>query len=194
MSQLQETMRVPEILSSVLVASQSLLRREDVVTTIETAISGGPTTHTVVKGESETSTGTYIPTNFNSMEPSAASTEMQPTTSFSQISSNEANSNSPSRETSPSYEHYHICNLTITGCGLNPSGTFASDRNIAYCTALRSINCHDDRELSITLTGCMNNTIHTGMPSELVIQLNCAWKLNSATTLPSSSDTVRYAA
>ena len=164
------------------------------MTTIETAISGGPTTHTVVKGESETSTGTYIPTNFNSVEPSAASTEMQPNTSFSQISSNEANSNSPSRETSPSYEHYHICNLTITGCGLNPSGTFASDRNIAYCTALRSINCHDDRELSITLTSCMNNTIHTGMPSELVIQFNCAWKLNSTTTLPSSSDTVRYVA
>ena len=187
-------MRVPEILSSVLVASRILLRREDVVTTIKTAISEKSTTHTVVGRESATSSGTYIPTNFNSMVPSAASTEMQPTTSFSQISSNEANSNSPSRETSPSYEHYHICNLTITGCGLDPSGTFASDHSIACRTALSSINCRDDRELSITLTGCMNNTIHTGMPSELVIQLNCAWKLNSATTLPSSSDTVRYAA
>ena len=187
-------MRVPEILSSALVASQSLLRRKDVVTTIETAISGGPTTHTVVKGESETSTGTYIPTNFNSVEPSAASTEMQPNTSFSQISSNEANSNSPSRETSPSYEHYHICNLTITGCGLHPSGTFASDRNIAYCTTLRSMNCRDDRELSITLNACMNNITHTGVPSEFVIHFSCVEELNSATTLPSSSDTVRYAA
>ena len=187
-------MRVPEILSSVLVASQNLLRREDVVTTIETTISEEPTTQAVVVRGSVTLSGTYIPTNFTSMVPSASSTEMQSTTSLTQISSNKINSNSPSRETSPSYEHYHICNLTITGCGLNPSGTFASDRNIAYCTALRSINCHDDRELSITLTGCMNNTIHTGMPSELVIQLNCAWKLNSATTLPSSNVNIHHVA
>ena len=187
-------MRVPEILSSVLVASQSLLRREDVVTTIQTTISEGTTTHTVVGRESATSSGTYIPTNITSMEPSPASIEMQPTTSLTQISSNEINSNSPSCVTSPPYEYYHTGNLTITGCGLNPSGTFASDRNIAYCTTLRSMNCRDDRELSITLNACMNNITHTGVPSELVIHFSCAEKLNSATTLPSSSDTVRYAA
>ena len=194
MSQLQETMRVPEILSSVLVASQSLLRREDVVTTIQTTISEGTTTHTVVGRESATSSGTYIPTNITSMEPSPASIEMQPTTSLTQISSNEINSNSPSCVTSPPYEYYYIGNLTITGCGLNPSGTFASDYSIAYCTALSPINCHDGKELSITLTGCMNNTTHTGTPSELVIQLNCAGTLNSATTLPSSNVNIHHVA
>ena len=187
-------MRVPEILSSVLVTSQSPLHREDVVTTIETAISGGPTTHTVVKGESETSTGTYIPTNFNSVEPSAASTEMQPTTSCTRIASNKINSNSPSCETSSSYEYCHCWGLTITGCGLSPSAAFASDHSIAYCTALGSMNYRDDRELSITLNGYMNNNTHTAVPSAFVIHFNCAWKPNSATTLPSSSDIVRYAA
>ena len=187
-------MRVPEILSLVLVASQSLLRREDVVTTIKTTISEGTITHTVVGRESATSSGTYIPTSFTSMVPSASSTEMQSTTSLTQISSNEINSNSPNCETSPSYKHHHIGNLTITGGGLNPSGTFASDNSIAYCTALGSINCHDNRELSITLASCMNNTAHTGVPSPFVIHFNCAWKPNGATTLPSSSDIVRYAA
>ena len=187
-------MRVPEILSSVLVASQSLLRREDAVTTIKTTIPEESATHTVVKGESETSTGTYIPTSFTSVEPSPASTEMQPTTTFTRISSSKINSNSPSCVTSPPYEYYYIGNLTITGCGLNPSGTFASDYSIAYCTALSPINCHDGKELSITLTGCMNNTTHTGTPSELVIQLNCAGTLNSATTLPSSNVNIHHVA
>ena len=187
-------MRVPEILSSMLVASQSLLRREDVVTTIKTTIPEKLTTHTVVGRESATSSGTYIPADFHSIVPSAASTEMQPTTSLTQISSNEINSNSPSCVTSPPYGCYHIGNLTITGCGLNPSGTFASDRSIAYCTTLRSMNCRDDRELSITLNACMNNITHTGVPSEFVIHFSCVEELNSATTLPSSSDTVRYAA
>ena len=187
-------MRVPDILSSVSVVSQSLLRREDVGTTIETTISEGPTTHTVVGRESATSSGTYIPTNFHSMVPSAASTEIQPTTSFIQVSSNEINSDGPSCVTIPPYEYYHIGNLTITGCGLNPSGTFASDRNIAYCTTLRSMNCRDNRELPITLNAYMNNITHTGVPSELVTHFSCAEKLNSATPLPSSSDIVRYAA
>ena len=187
-------MRVPEILSSVLVASQNLLRREDVVTTIETTISEEPTTHAVVGRGSVTLSGTYIPTNFTSMVPSASSTEMQSTTSLTQISSNKINSNSPSRETSPYYEYYHICNLTITGCGLDPSGTFASDHSIACRTALSSINCRDDREVSITLTGCTKNTTHTGMLSELVIQLNCAGTFNGATTLPSSSNIVHHVA
>ena len=164
------------------------------MTTIKTTISEGTITHTVVGRESATSSNTYIPTSFTSMVPSPASTEMQPTTSFTQILSNEINSNSPSCVTSPPYGYYHIGNLTITGCGLNPSGTFASDRNIAYCTTLRSMNCRDDRELSITLNACMNNITHTGVPSELVIHFSCAEKLNSATTLPSSSDTVRYVA
>ena len=187
-------MRVPEILSSVLIASQSLLRREDVVITIKTTIPEKLTTHTVVGRESATSSGTYIPTNFHSMIPSAASTEMQPTTSFTQISSNKINSNFPSCETSPTYEYSHFWELTVTGCVLNPSGTFASDHNIAYCTALRSMNCRDNRKLSITLNACMNNITHTGVLSELVIHFSCMEKLNSATTLPSSSDTVRYAA
>ena len=187
-------MRVPEILSSVLVASQNLLRREDVVTTIETTISEGPTTHTVVGRGSVTLSGTYIPTNFTSMVPSASSTEMQSTTSLTQNSSNEINSNIPNCETSPPYGYYHIGNLTITGCGLDPSGTFASDYSIAYCTALSPINCHDGKELSITLTGCMNNTTHTGTPSGLVIQLNCAGTLNSATTLPSSNVNIHHVA
>ena len=163
------------------------------MTTIKTAISEKSTTHTVVGRESATSSGTYIPTNFNSMVPSAASTEIQFTTSLTQISSNEINSSSPSCETSPPYEYYHIGNLTITGGGLNPSGTFASDNSIAYCTALGSINCHDNRELSITLTGCTNNITHTGMQSELVILLNCIGTLNGTTTLPSSSASIRYA-
>ena len=187
-------MRVPEILSLVLVASRSLLRREDVVTTIETSISEKSSTHTVVGREGATSTGTYISTSFASMVPSPASTEVQSTTSFTQIPSDEINNNSPSRETSPPYEYYYIGNLTITGCGLNPSGTFASDYSIAYCTALSPINCHDGKELSITLTGCMNNTTHTGTPSELVIQLNCAGTLNSATTLPSSNVNIHHVA
>ena len=163
------------------------------MTTIKTAISEKSTTHTVVGRESATSSGTYIPTNFNSMVPSAASTEIQFTTSLTQISSNEINSSSPSCVTSPPYEYYYIGNLTITGCGLNPSGTFASDYSIAYCTALGSINCHDNRELSITLTGCTNNITHTGMQSELVILLNCIGTLNGTTTLPSSSASIRYA-
>ena len=187
-------MRVPEILSSVLVASQSLLRRENNVTTIETKVSEESTTHTVVEGKCKTSSGTYIPTSFTSMVPSPASTEMQPTTSFTRMSSNEINNSSPICVTSPSYEYSHIYSFTITGCGLNPSGTFASDHRITYCTALSSINCRDDRELSITLTGCTNNITHTGVPSELVIHFSCAEKFNGATTLPSSSDTVRYAA
>ena len=137
-------MRVPEILSTLLVASQSLLRREAVNTTIETSISERPSTHTVLGRESATSTGTYISTGFASMEPSAASSEIQPTSSFSQISSNEANSNSPSCETSPTYEYSHFWELTVTGCRLNPSATFASGHSIAYCTALGSINCHDN--------------------------------------------------
>ena len=164
------------------------------MTTIETTISEGPTTHTVVGRGSVTLSGTYIPTNFTSMVPSASSTEMQSTTSLTQNSSNEINSNIPNCETSPPYGYYHIGNLTITGCGLDPSGTFASDYSIAYCTALGSINCHDNRELSITLTGCTNNITHTGMQSELVILLNCIGTLNGTTTLPSSSNIVRYAA
>ena len=187
-------MRVPEILSSVLVASQSLLRREDVVTTIETSISEKSSTHTVVGREGATSTGTYISTSFASMVPSPASTEVQSTTSFTQIPSDEINNNSPSRETSPPYEYCHICNLTITCCGLDPSRTFASDHSIAYRTALGSINCRDDRELSITLNACMNNITHIGVPSEFVIHFSCMETPNSAATLASSSDIVRYAA
>ena len=187
-------MRVPEILSSVLIASQSLLRREDVVITIKTTIPEKLTTHTVVGRESATSSGTYIPTNFHSMIPSAASTEMQPTTSFTQISSNKINSNFPSCETSPTYEYSHFWELTVTGCGLNPSATFASGHSIAYCTALGSINCHDNRGLSITLNGCMDATIHTEVPSAFVIQLNCMGTLNDATASPSSSNIIHHVA
>ena len=187
-------MRVPEILGSVLVASQSLFRREDVVTTIKTTISEGATAHTIVNGKSETSSGTYISSKFTSMEPSSASTDMQPTTIFIKISSNEINSDSPCYETSLPYRFYHNCSLTIMGCGLDSSGTFAGNNSIAYCTALPSMNSHDGRDLSITLSGCMDDTIHTGVPSEFVIR--CSWMetLNSATTLPSSSAIVRYAA
>ena len=164
------------------------------MTTIETSISEGATARTVVEGESEASSGTYILTSFTSMVPSAASTEMQPTTRITQISSNEINSDSPCHETSLPYGYYHNCSLTIMGCGLDSSRTFTNDNGIAYCTALPSMNSHDGRDLSITLSGCMDDTIHTGVPSEFVIR--CSWMetLNSATTLPSSSAIVRYAA
>ena len=187
-------MRVPEILSSVLVASQSILRSEDVVTTVKTAISEESTAHTVANGKSETSSGTYISTKFTSMEPSSASTDMQPTTIFIKISSNEINSDSPCYETSLPYRYHHNCSLTIMGCGLDSSGTFASGNSIAYCTALPSINSHDGRDLSITLSGCMDDTIHTGVPSEFVIHCSWAEALNSATTLPSSSAIVHHVA
>ena len=187
-------MRVPEILSSVLVASQSILRSEDVVTTVKTAISEESTAHTVADRESEASSGTYISSTFASMEPNAASTEMQPTTSFIQISSDYINSDSPCHETSLPYGYYHNCSLTITGCGLDSSGTFSGDHSIAYCTALGSINCHANMELFVTLNGCMDDTTHTGVPSEFVICYSWAETLNSATTLPSSSTVVRYAA
>ena len=164
------------------------------MTTIRTTISEKSTAHTVVKGESKTSSGTYIFTSFTSMVPSAASTEMQPTTSFTQISSNEINGDSPCHETSLPYGYYHNCSLTITSCGLDPSGTLASDNSIAHCTALRSINCPDDREFSITLSGCVGETTFTGVPSEFVIHCSFMETLSSATTLPSSSDIVRYAA
>ena len=183
-------MRVPEILGSVLVASQSLFRREDVVTTI----SEGATAHTVVEGESKTSSVTFISSTFSSMVPSAASTEMQPTTSITQISSNGINSDSPCRETNLPYGYYYNCSLTITGCGLDPSGTFASDNGIACCTAWHSTNCHDNMEFSFIMNNCLYDTTHTGVPSEFIIHFSWAETLNSATTLPSSSAIVRYAA
>ena len=86
------------------------------MTTIETAISEKSTAHTVVDSRSEASSGTYVSSTFASMEPNAASTEMQPTTSFIQISSDYINSDSPCHETSLPYEYYHNCSLTITGC------------------------------------------------------------------------------
>ena len=164
------------------------------MTTIETAISEKSTAHTVVDSRSEASSGTYVSSTFASMEPNAASTEMQPTTSFIQISSDYINSDSPCHETSLPYEYYHNCSLTITGCRLGPSGTLASDNGITYCTALGSINCHANMELFVTLNGCMDDTTHTGVPSEFVICYSWAETLNSATTLPSSSTVVRYAA
>ena len=164
------------------------------MTTIETTISKESTAHTVVEGKSETSSGRFISSTFASMVPSAASTEMQPTTSFIQISSNEINSNTPSRETSLPYEYSHCSSLTITGYCLDPSGTFTNDNSVVFCTTLRSTNCPDDREFFITLSGCMGETTFAGVPSEFFINFSYIKTFNSATTLPSSSDTVRYAA
>ena len=108
------------------------------MTTIRTTISEEPAAHTVVEGESEVSLGTYILTSFISMVPSAASAEMQPTTSITQISSNEINSDSLCYETSLPYGYYHNCSLTITGCGLDlhPEPLSAT---IVLLTALPSI-------------------------------------------------------